>query len=216
MPKAVQAPEREEVAIHEAGHVAMILALLRYKAKIVFATIEGGHQAAGLTSRERWPPLLPKDRVQILMAGMAAQVLGCEKRNPGVDRIAAFAEYEERCGYDLRLLEQDHGITIGRALPLMEVCRANLAPMWDRIEAVARELEERGTLFHRESELVFAGDRSGLEMYRQNLLPAKPRREWVARVVPGSDPGVWREHSPGREIVSRFKAFAERHFSKRG
>lgn len=211
----VQAPEREEVAIHEAGHVAMLL-LLPTRTSIIFATIVGGHTAAGLTSREVWPPLPPKDRAQALMAGMAAQILACEKRNPGVDRKQAFDEYSDRCRTDLTSLEENHGIHRVRALVFMEECMAKLEPHWAGLKAIAGELERRGTLYYREAELVFAGDQSKLELYRQHLLPAKPRFEWVARVAPGVDPGVWCEHRPGRQIVSMFKSLVERHILKRG
>lgn len=187
-----------------------MLLLLPTRTRIIFATIVGGHTAAGLTSREVWPPLPPKDRAQALMAGMAAQVLACEKLNPGVDRKQAFDEYSDRCWTDLTSLEEKHGIHRARALVFMGECMEKLKPHWEGLKAIAGELEHRGTLYYREAELVFAGDQRRLELYRQSLLPAKPRSEWVARVAPGSDPGVWREHRPVHQLVGMFKSLLKR------
>lgn len=191
MPKAVQAPEREEVAIHEAGHVAMLLLLLPTQANIVFATIVRGHTAAGEINRIPVPRLRPNDAAQILMAGMAAQVLGCEKRNPWIDRKQAFNEYSDRCWTDLTSLEEKHNIHGDQALVFMEQCMAKLAPHWVGLKAVAGELLEHGTLYHQEAGMVFAGKSQSLAWYRKNRRPAPPPPEWGNRGVPGSLPGPW-------------------------
>lgn len=188
----VQAPDPEEVAIHEAGHVAMLLLLLRTRANIVFATIVPGHRAAGEINRIPVPRLRPKEGSQILMAGMAAQVLGCDKRNPGVDLKQAFDEYSDRCWTDLTSLEEKHGIHREQALVFMQECMANLQPHWAGLKAVAGELLEHGTLYHQEAGMVFAGRVQELAWYRKNRRHGSPPPpEWVNRGSPGSLPGPW-------------------------
>lgn len=179
----------EERAIHEAGHFGMLLSIPAHRSQILFVTITD-RRAAGEVCR-LGPPLPVKARAKVLIAGMSAQVLACEKRNPGVDRWEAFCENLPRCETDLGVLPR-LGIPDAQAFSFMEECMGELAVHWDGVERVAKELRNEGTLYYTEAEMVFRGDMARVAKYRQERLPAPAPLVWIDQAGEHK-PGPWYE-----------------------
>jgi hypothetical protein len=194
----VPTADLEERAIHEAGHVVALLSFPNIDHKVLFVTIADGRKAAGEVFRKGTE--LPRpERAVVYMAGIAAQVTDFLHRRPGSDKFMAYLECMVRGGDDIEALERRNGIRDSAILPLLDACMAHLAPLWPRVELIARELvsSEHRTLYHQEAEWLFAGDVARVAWYRRQRQPATPHPDWIEGVADGGKPGAWfeRKHS---------------------
>ena len=188
MPRARFASVREERAIHEAGHAVMLLDLCLHPG-IVFVTID--NRRAGGEICRKGLPMLRANRAVYQIAGLAAQALDFEGRNPGVDRETVFKENRDVCETDLEALEKDHGIHGARALAFMGECMERLVPLRSQLQALTCELLQHGTLYNQEAWWVYSGEIEKLRWYRANREVGAPPRPWVEGTAPGCEPRPW-------------------------
>lgn len=206
-PAPYSLPDTER-AIHEAGHTAMFLNSPRL-GKILFVTIEHRRSAGELgTSGNN---LLSDDRAKTLMGGMAAQVLGYERRNSGVDRQVAFSAYEETCRTDLAQLSEKYSVRGPQRMVLLDACVRDLMSSWNKVELLVEALLEHRTLYHQEPELIVDGKHEDLKRYRENRRQVPPPDQWLKGAISGSDPGPWYEDNISSRLRARdYKALFQR------
>lgn len=210
MIRAIPTDETTEVALHEAGHAAIAIAL---NVRLHYATTYPGGRSAGSTLHCH--PLSQEKRKKITIGGLAAQVHACLGRNPGADPFAAYTLYEGGSQNDIAALE-GCGIWGSAVMELMYEGLKMLEPLWPRVEALARELikAEHRTLYHDEASWIFHGLHHKLDTYRTHRRVADPPQFWLERFAPSKAP-PWFENTSAftmRSSLERLRSRFERIF----